>query len=114
MLRTLACASACVFALSVSSPAFADSIAVHTGNGFLYWDSSLTSISLSSPDSHFVTEPYAGSDAGFSGGTTVDLSSTIPVTNGGNHPLPQTYHGQQFQAWVSGSLRIVVNGGEAG
>ena len=108
MLRTLACASACVFALSVSSPAFADSIAVTTGSGFLYWDGSLTAISLSSPDSHFVTEPYAGSDGGFSGGTTVDLSSTIPVTNGGNHPLPQTYHGQQFQAWVSGSLRIVA------
>ena len=108
MFRTLAYASACALTVVVSSPAFADSVAVSTGSGFLYWDGSLTAISLSSSDSHFVTEPFAGSDGGFSGGTTVDLSSTIPVTNGGNHPLPETYHGQQFQAWVSGSLHIVA------
>ena len=108
MFRTLAYASACAAILFVPSPAFADSVSVTGGRGFFYWDGSLTSVGLWSDDSHFVTEVYAGSDGGFSGGSTVDLSSTISVTNAGNHPLPETYQGQQFQAWVSGSLNVVA------
>ena len=107
MLRTLAYAGACAVALLLTpSYACADTIAVRSGNGFLYWDGSLTSITLVADGSKFSIEPYAGSDSGFSGGATVDLSTTIPVTNGGNHLLPQTYHGQDYRAWVSGSLQI--------
>ena len=109
MLRTLAYAGACAVALLLTpSYACADTIAVRSGNGFLYWDGSLTSITLVADGSKFSIEPYAGSDSGFSGGVTVDLSTTIPVTNGGNHPLAQTYHGQDYRAWVSGSLQITA------
>src|SRR4051812_25816384 len=108
MLRTLAYAGVCAALLLSASPARADSIAVTGGSGFLYWDGSLTSIVLTAPDSRFVTEVHASSDGGFSGGSTVDLSTTISVTNGGNHPLSQTYRGQQYQAWVGGSLTIVA------
>lgn len=108
MPRTLAYASAFAALLLVPSPAHADSIAITAGTGFLYWDGSLTSIHLSSADSSFLTEPYAGGHGGLAGGTTADLSTTIPVTNSGNHPLSETYRGQQYQAWVSGSLTIVV------
>jgi regulation of enolase protein 1 (concanavalin A-like superfamily) len=108
MVRSVACATVCALSLCLPSFAFADSIAVTSGSGFLYWDGSLTSITMSSADSQFVTEVHAGSDSGFSGGSTVDLSTTISVTNAGNHPLGQTYHGQQYQAWVSGSLSIVA------
>ena len=108
MFRTLAVASACVLTLLIPSAVQADSVSVSSGNGFLYWDGSLTSISASSADSRFVTELYSGSDAGFSGGANVDLSTTIPFSNGGNHPLLEVYHGQQFNAWVTGSMRIVA------
>jgi hypothetical protein len=107
MIRPLAFAG--LFALTLlPSPAFADSIAITAGNCFLYWDSSLTSVIVASSDSQFVTESHSGSDGGFAGGATVDLSTTIPFTNQGFHPLAQTYHGQQFQAWVSGSMQIVA------
>lgn len=108
MPRTLAYASAFAALLLVPSSAHADSIAVTAGTGFLYWDGSLTSIHLSSADSSFVIEPYAGAHGSLTGGSTADVSTTIPVTNGGNHPLPETYRGQQYQAWVSGSLQIVA------
>ena len=108
MCRTLAYASAFAALLLVPSPARADSIAVTSGTGFLYWDGSLTSIRLSSADSSFITEPFKAAHGDLVGGTTADLSTTIPVTNGGNHPLPETYRGQQYQAWVSGSLTIVA------
>ena len=108
MYRTLAYASACAAILCVPAIAHADSIAVTGGRGFLYSDGSMTSIILSSADSRFVSEVYAASDSGFSGGSAVDLSSTISVTNAGNHPLTEIYRGQQYQAWVSGSLTIVA------
>ena len=108
MFRTLAYATVCAVALVSPPLAFADTVAVTGGSGFLYWDGSLTSITIYSADSRFTTEVYAGSDSGFSGGSTVDLSSTISVTNSGNHPLPETFHGQQYSAWVSGSLTIVA------
>jgi hypothetical protein len=108
MFRALALAGAWALILLGGTPAFADSIAIVSGNGFLYWDGSLTSVTLSASDSRFVTEAYVGAHGGFAGGSTVDLSSTIPVTNGGNHPLAQTYRGRQYQAWVSGSLQIVA------
>lgn len=104
--RSLTCATALL--LTVSLPATADTIVVQSGGGSLYWDSSLTSITLSADDSQFVTEVRTGSDSGAAGGATLDLSTTIPMTNAGNHPLPQTYHGQSYQAWVSGSLQIVA------
>ena len=106
MLRTFACASA--FAFFISPSVFAETVSITSGSGFLYWDGSLTSVTVSSADSQFTTETHTGAAAGFSGGATVNLSTTIPVTNDGNHPLPETYHGQQFQAWVSGSLQIVA------
>ena len=96
MPRTLAYASAFAALLLVPSSAHADSIAVTAGTGFLYWDGSLTSIHLSSADSSFVIEPYAGAHGSLTGGSTADVSTTIPVTNGGNHPLPETYRGQQI------------------
>jgi hypothetical protein len=108
MFRTLAYALVCAALLLVPSPAHADSIAVTGGRAFLYSDGSLTSVVLSSADSRFVSEVHASSDSGFSGGSTVDLSSTISVTNAGNHPLTEIYRGQQYQAWVSGSLSIVA------
>jgi hypothetical protein len=94
--------------LTVSLPASGDTIAIQSGGGSVYSDASLTSITLSSDDSQFVTETRAGSDAGVAGGATLDLSTTIPMTNGGNHPLLEIYHGQSYQAWVSGSLQIVA------
>jgi hypothetical protein len=106
--RLLACACACVLAVLAPSAAFADTITVTKGSGFLYWDGSLTSVTVSAPDSQFITETHAFSDGGFAGGATVNLSTTIPFTNGDNHPLTQTYHGQQYQAWISGSLHIVA------
>ena len=108
MIRSLVYAASCALILWSPSIASADTIAVTKGSGFLYWDGSLTSVTVSSSDSQFVTETHAGSDGGFDGGAIVDLSTTIPFTNAGNHPLGQTYHGQQYQAWVSGSLQIVA------
>ena len=108
MFRNLAYATVCALALVFPPLALADTVAVTGGSGFLYWDGSLTSITIYSADSRFTTEVYKGSDSGFAGGSTVDLSSTIAVTNNGNHPLPETYRGQQYQAWVSGSLSIVA------
>ena len=108
MFRTLAYATVCAVALVLPPLALADTVAVTGGSGFLYWDGSLTSITIYSADSRLTTEVYQGSDSGFAGGSTVVLSSTIAVTNNGNHPLPETYRGQQYQAWVSGSLSIVA------
>ena len=53
-------------------PAAAETIVINSGGGFLYWDSSLTSMTLVSDDSQFITENHAGSDAGTSGGATLD------------------------------------------
>jgi hypothetical protein len=106
MLRSAMCASAALLLLSM--PAAAQTIVINSGGGFLYWDSSLTSVTIASDDSQFVTETHTGSDGGVAGGATLDLSTVIPMSNAGNHPLPQTYHGQQYQAWVSGSLQITA------
>ena len=108
--RALAFAGAVALILSVASPAAAETIAITSGTASLYWDGSLTSFTISSADSQFMSEYFGAPLAGFSGGTTVDFSTTIPVTNSGNHPLPETYHGQQFQAWVTGSLVITATG----
>jgi len=89
-------------------PAAAETIAINTGSATLNWDGSLTSFRISSDDSQFNSEYYGSAKRGFNGGDTVDFSTTIPVTNAANHPLAETYHGQQFQAWVTGSLVITA------
>jgi hypothetical protein len=72
----------------------------------LYWDGSLSSFTIKGPDSSFLSEYYLGAKTGFSGGDTVDFSTAIPATNAGNHPLLETFNGQQYQAWISGQLTI--------
>src|SRR5262249_32091224 len=108
-LRALACTGACVLAPALGSTrAAAETIAMTSGNAGLYWDGSQTSFTISSADSRFMSEYFGSAKSGFNGGETVDFSTTIPVTNAGNHPLPETYHGQQFQAWVTGFLTITA------
>jgi hypothetical protein len=91
MFRALAAIGACVLAFSVVPHASADTIPIASGRASLYWDSSQTSFSLSSSDSSFIGEYNSSGLAGFGGGDAVDFSTTIPVTNAGNHPLPQRW-----------------------
>ena len=106
MSRSLTVAAACALALVVVPSAYADTVQITSGNASLYWDGSLTSFTISNADSRFVSEYHAQAPTGFNGGTTVNLSTTIPVTNDGNHSLAETYHGRQYQAWLVGSLTI--------
>ena len=103
-----ACLGSCLVAFLFVSPAFADTVEIKSGSASYYWDGSLTSFSLSAPDSKFVSEYYGQARSGFNGGDSVNLSTTIPFTNAGNHPLPETFHNQQYQVWVSGSLIITA------
>ena len=56
MFRNLAYATVCALALVFPPLALADTVAVTGGSGFLYWDGSLTSITIYSADSRFTTE----------------------------------------------------------
>src|SRR5579872_1292106 len=85
-------------------PARAATVQVTSGSAGLYWDGSLTSFTIASPDSQFFSEYYGQALTGFNGGATVNLSTTIPVGNAGNHALPETFQGHTYQAWMSGSL----------
>src|SRR3982751_6242562 len=101
--RALAFAAVCALLVGLPSPAAADSIEITGGSAFLYWDGSLTSFTISSADSQFPSEHHGSARRGFDGGATVDLSTTIPFSNAGNHPLAATYRDQQFsQAWLGG------------
>ncbi|HEY2149886.1 MAG TPA: hypothetical protein VGH34_03710, partial [Vicinamibacterales bacterium] len=103
-------AGACVCLWAAGSPAFAQPIPISSGSATLPWDGSLSSFAIagsnSQGNSQFMSEYYQAAKGGFNGGDTVDFSTTIPVTNAGNHPLPETYRGAQYQAWVTGSLTI--------
>ncbi len=72
----------------------------------MYWDGSLSSSTIKGPNATFLSEYFLAAKSGFSGGDSVDFSTAIPVTNAGNHTLPETFNGQQYQAWVSGALTI--------
>jgi len=101
---------ACAAALLLfASPAFADTVEIKSGSATYYWDGSMTSFSLAAPDSNFVSEYFGQARSGFNGGESVDLSTTIPFTNAGNHPLAETLHNQQYQqVWLSGSITITA------
>ena len=108
--RALAYAGASLLTLAIAaSPATgADTIAINTGHASLSGDGSLTSFTIASDDSQFTSEYHGSAKSGFSGGSTVDFSTSIPFQNGAFHPLAQKYHGQQFQAWVTGALNITA------
>ena len=100
---------ACAVAvLLFASPVLADTVEITSGSANYYWDGSMTSFSLAAPDSNFVSEYFGQARSGFNGGESVDLSTTIPFTNAGNHPLSETLHNQQYQVWLSGSLTITA------
>ena len=107
MSRALAFAAAFVIALVVpSAPSAADAIAVTSGHASLYWDASLTSAVISSADSRFSSEYHASPSQSHAADGSVDFSTAIPFTNAGNRPLSQTYRGQTFSAWLTGSMAI--------
>ena len=106
MVRGIAVAGVCALAMVVASPASADTVEITRGTASLYWDGSLTSFTIANGDSQFLSEYYGQARIGFNGGDTVDLSTTIPVTNAGNHTLRETFHNHEYQAWLSGSLYI--------
>jgi len=109
MVRALAYAAAYAAILLLSSPAAPDSIEITAGSTSLNWDGSLSGLTISSSDSRFQSDHRTAAVPAFAGGSTVDLSTTIPFTNGGNHPLAVTYRGQQFpEAWLSGSMTIAA------
>src|SRR5262249_37171241 len=72
----------------------------------LYWDGSATSATISSADSQFVSEYFGAPTPRANADGSVDFSTAIPFTNGGNHALSQTYHGQTFSAWLDGSMTM--------
>lgn len=107
MPRCLAFIATLLVVVGIASSAAADSVAITDGTATFYWDGGLTSFTISSADSRFFGE-YFGSPTGFTAGP-VDFSVTIPVTNAGHHPLPQTYRGRQFpETWIVGSLTITA------
>src|SRR5262245_18386377 len=102
MVRMFPVVAACVCLVAVGVAASTETVAITSGQAGFYWDGDLTSATISSSDSQFMTEyrgapqPRTGSDG------SVDFSSAIPFTNGGNHPLVQTFHGQTFSgAWLA-------------
>jgi hypothetical protein len=108
MSRCLAVIATLLVVVGIAPSAAADSVAITAGTATFYWDGGLTSFTISSADSRFFGE-YYGSPTGFIAGRPVDFSATIPVTNAGHHPLPQTYRGQQFpETWIVGSLTITA------
>jgi hypothetical protein len=106
MARIFILVGACLSVLAAESPASAQTLGISSGTAALYWDGSLSSFTIHGPNSAFMSEYAVAAKNGFSGGDTVDFSTTIPVANAGNHPLPETFNGQPYQAWVSGSLTI--------
>ena len=55
--RALTYASAAAL-MCVSSAAYADTVAITSGGGSVYWDGSLASYTLGSSDSQFITEHH--------------------------------------------------------
>lgn len=109
MFRTFRCLGACALAFLASSAVAADSVEVTSGAASLNWDGSLAGLVISSSDSQFRSEYHGSPVVGFSGGATVDFSTTIPFANDGNHPLSVAFHGNQFpQSWLSGSMTIAA------
>src|SRR5262245_53737409 len=106
MAKCFTIAGACACWLVVGSTAFAQSVPISSGSASLPWDADLSSFTINGPRAQFVSEYHLGAKGGFSGGDIVDFSTSVPVTNGGNHPLSEMFNGTQYQAWVSGALTI--------
>ena len=108
MSRFVACATACALFLCVPSPAWADTVVISSGTASLYRDGSLTGLTIASADSQFVSEYHSTPNTKTNPDGSFDFSTSIPISNAANHPLSETYRGQTFQAWVTGSLTIVA------
>jgi hypothetical protein len=109
MNRLPAIMTSCALLFGVVSVASADSIAVNGGSASLYQDGSLAGGYLTATDSSFLTEYFGSPACCPQAGQTFDPSRSIPVSNAGNHPLHQLYHGISYSAWVSGSLTITAD-----
>ena len=83
-----------------------ETMAITAGGASLYWDASLTSATIFSADSRFVTEYHGVPSMKTNPDGSIDFSTTIPFTNGGFHELAQIYRGQTFSAWLDGSMTI--------
>jgi hypothetical protein len=106
MKRVLAPLCVGVFVIVGIPAAAEDTSLVSAGGASLWWDASLTSATIVSADSRFSTE-YRGAPAARSNTDgSIDFSTAIPFTNGGNHPLSQIFHGETFPAWLAGSMTI--------
>jgi hypothetical protein len=98
--------TSCALLFGVVSVASADSIAIIGGSGSFYPGGDLASALLTATDSSFVTEHHVLPRCCPQPGQPFDPSTSIPMSNAGNHPLPQVYHGVSYSAWLTGSLTI--------
>jgi regulation of enolase protein 1 (concanavalin A-like superfamily) len=105
MFRRLAGASGFVLTLFVTASAAADTTTITSGSPF-YATGRPGGVAMSSSDSTFDVEPFASPRGCSAPRGALNASTSISVTNAGNHARRKTHHALGFNESVSGSRAI--------